>query len=294
MCFLMKSITLDAFAKINLGLDIVGKREDGYHLVKMIMQTVGLADQLTIKKGAASEAITLTTNRSDLPTNQDNLIYQAAKQLKEEFHISDSLFIHLEKQIPVAAGMAGGSADCAATLLGINDLFGLGLSQEDLMKRGVTFGADVPYCILKGTALSEGIGEILTPLPPIPQCQVLLIKPTIAVSTKWVYQTLQWDKLQKHPDIEGMQKALQRQDLSSVITRLGNVLETVTIPQYPVIDEIKEKMLAFGADNALMSGSGPTVFGLFTNSQKAEQAYGALQSFYRDYQVVLTNFFNVK
>lgn len=285
----MNSITKKAYGKLNLSLDIVGKREDGYHLVRMIMQTVNLYDVITIEK-QAQPGISLTTNRQDLPTNKDNLIFQAASLLLNEYNISEGVRIHLEKHIPIAAGMAGGSADCAATLTGINELFSLGLSTEELQQRAVTLGADVPYCILGGTALSEGIGEVLTPVTDVAPCKVLLVKPNIDVSTKWVYTTLRWQELTSHPDIDGMIEALNKHSLKEVSDKMENVLETVTIPSYPVIKQIKDKMMELGAINAMMSGSGPTVFGLFPDEEKGKAAYEICKGMYPDFQVEWTQF----
>ena len=285
----MNTITKNAYGKLNLALDTVGKREDGYHLVRMIMQTVDLHDVITIKK-QNTPGIFLTTNREELPTNEDNLIYKAARLLMDEFQISSGISIHLEKHIPVAAGMAGGSTDCAATLSGINTLFQLGLSDEELMERGVRLGADVPYCILGGTVLSEGIGEILTPLTDVPACNVLLVKPNIDVSTKWVYTTLQWEQLTSHPDIDAMIAALQEHSLPGIAREFENVLETVTIPAYPIIEDIKKNMLSLGAINAMMSGSGPTVFGLFTEEEAAKKAYEHCKQCYPDFDVIQTAF----
>ena len=185
----MDKIQLKALAKINLGLDVLRRREDGYHEVKMIMQTINLYDELEIRK-VKQPGIQVKTNLYYLPSNENNLVYKAAKLLMEEFRIRDGICIQLQKKIPVAAGMAGGSSDGAAVLWGINQMYGLGLSRRGLMERGVKLGADVPYCVMRGTALSEGIGEILTPLPPVPQCQVLIARPPISVSTKWVYENL--------------------------------------------------------------------------------------------------------
>ena len=285
----MDLITKKAYGKLNLSLDIVGKREDGYHLVRMIMQTVNLYDVITIEK-QTQPGIFLTTNRQDLPTNEDNLIFQAASLLMNEFHISKGVRIHLDKNIPVAAGMAGGSADCAATLTGINELFSLGLSKEELQQRAVTLGADVPYCILGGTALSEGIGEVLTPVTDVVPCNVLLIKPNIDVSTKWVYTTLRWHELTSHPDIDGMINALNNHSLKGVCDTMENVLETITIPSHPVIGQIKDKMMELGAANAMMSGSGPTVFGLFPDEKKGTEAYEICKELYPHFQVEWTQF----
>lgn len=267
----MKSVHLKAYAKINLGLDVIRRREDNYHEVRMIMQTVDLYDRLTLKV-VHEDVILLKTNLSFLPSNENNLVYKAVKLLKEEFNIKEGVSIELQKHIPVAAGMAGGSTDCAAALKGMNQLFHLNLSTEELMKRGVLLGADVPYCLLGGTALSEGIGEILTPLSPMPVCPVLIVKPSMHVSTKFVYENLDLKTLSSHPDIDAIIQAIEAKDLNGVANRLENVLESVTIREYPLIAEIKQHMMDNGALGALMSGSGPTVFGLFDNRKKAEQA----------------------
>lgn len=268
----MDTIKLRAYAKINLGLDVVRRREDGYHEVRMIMQTISLHDRLSFK-ACEKDVITIKTNLSYLPTNENNLVYKAARLLKDEFGIHEGVSIHLDKHIPVAAGMAGGSTDAAATLKGLNRLFKLGLTDKELMERGVRLGADVPYCIMGGTALSEGIGEVLTPLPKLPDCHVLIAKPPMHVSTKFVYENLQLDTLASHPDIGGMIAAIEAGELDGVCSRLENVLESVTIPEYPVIGELKSLMLSAGAKNALMSGSGPTVFGIFTEEAAAWKAF---------------------
>ena len=295
---MIKHLSLKAYGKINLGLDVLRRREDGYHDVRMIMQTVGIFDRVDLI-WKEEPGIQVETNLYYLPTNENNLVYKAAKLLMDEFQVQEGLLIRLRKFIPVAAGMAGGSSDAAAVLFGVNKMFRLGLTTEELMERGVKIGADVPYCILRGTALSEGIGEVLTSLPPVPQCQVLVAKPGINVSTKFVYENLHANDLrpEQHPDIDGMIQAIKAQDLQGIADKLGNVLETVTVKEYPVIQEIKDKMLEFGAIGSLMSGSGPTVFGLFTNPKAAQQAYEELrygESSGLAKQVYLTNFYNQK
>ena len=295
---MIKHLSLKAYGKINLGLDVLRRREDGYHDVRMIMQTVGIFDRVDLI-WKEEPGIQVETNLYYLPTNENNLVYKAAKLLMDEFQVQEGLLIRLRKFIPVAAGMAGGSSDAAAVLFGVNKMFRLGLTTEELMERGVKIGADVPYCILRGTALSEGIGEVLTSLSPVPQCQVLVAKPGINVSTKFVYENLHANDLrpEQHPDIDGMIRAIKAQDLQGIADKLGNVLETVTVKEYPVIQEIKDKMLEFGAIGSLMSGSGPTVFGLFTNPKAAQQAYEALrygESSELAKQVYLTNFYNQK
>ena len=293
---MIKHLSLKAYGKINLGLDVLRRRDDGYHEVRMIMQTVGIYDRIDLIY-KETPGITVETNLYYLPDNENNLVYKAAKLLMDEFHVQKGVHIRLRKYIPVAAGMAGGSSDAAAVLFGVNKMFSLGLTTEQLMDRGVEIGADVPYCVMRGTALSEGIGEILTPLPVPPQCQVLIAKPGISVSTKFVYENLHANELrpEQHPDIDGMMEAIKQKDLYGIADRFGNVLENVTIPAYPVIQEIKDLMLEQGAIGALMSGSGPTVFGLFTNPKAAAKAheemrFGAGAELAK--QVYLTNFYN--
>ena len=284
-------ISLKALAKINLGLDVVRRREDGYHEVRMIMQTIQLYDRLDIKR-TQEPGIQIQTNLSFLPVNENNLIYKAAKLLMDEFSITDGVSVKLDKRIPVAAGMAGGSTDAAAMLIGVNRLFSLGLTKRQLMERGVQIGADVPYCIMRGTALAEGIGEALSPLPPMVKCPVLIAKPSISVSTKFVYQNLKLDDTTIHPDIDRLIDDIKAKNLHDIAAHMGNVLETVTIPNYPVIDEIKKHMLSNGAVGAMMSGSGPTVFGLFDDEDTAKKAYKAMRSSHLARQVYLTSEYN--
>lgn len=284
-------ISLKALAKINLGLDVVRRREDGYHEVRMIMQTIQLYDRLDIKR-TQEPGIQIQTNLSFLPVNENNLIYKAAKLLMDEFSITDGVSVKLDKRIPVAAGMAGGSTDAAAMLIGVNRLFSLGLTKRQLMERGVQIGADVPYCIMRGTALAEGIGEALSPLPPMVKCPVLIAKPSISVSTKFVYQNLKLDDTTIHPDIDRLIDDIKAKNLHDIAAHMGNVLETVTIPNYPVIDEIKKHMLSNGAVGAMMSGSGPTVFGLFDDEDTAKKTYKAMRSSHLARQVYLTSVYN--
>lgn len=268
----MEQIRLRALAKINLGLDVVRRREDGYHEVRMIMQTVNLYDQILMTK-TREPGINIETNLFYLPVNENNLVHKAAKLLMDEFGITQGISVDLKKRIPVAAGMAGGSSDAAAVLYGVNRMFNLGLSRKQLMERGVKIGADVPYCIMRGTALAEGIGEKLTPLPAMPKCYVLIAKPGISVSTKFVYENLHANELKHHAPIDRQVEAIKAGDLREAARCMENVLETVTLPQYPAISEIRDRMLEAGALNAMMSGSGPTVFGLFDNMVTARRAY---------------------
>ena len=282
---------LQAFAKINRGLDVLGKREDGYHEVGMIMQTIRMYDQLDMRK-SVEPGIHLTTNKKYIPVDENNLVWRAAKLMMDTCGIMEGVSIHLHKVIPVAAGMAGGSSDAAATLVGMNRLFHCGLSKEKLMELGVQIGADVPYCVLRGTALAEGIGEKLTVLPPMPDCWILIGKPGISVSTKYVYTTLDLNTDTVHPDIDGMKKALEDGNLYGITERMGNVLQDVTIPAYPEVERIKEQMKTLGAVNAMMSGSGPTVFGIFDNEEKAQEACQKLRESGSCQQVFLTVPFN--
>lgn len=265
-------IKLKAYAKVNLGLDIIGRRENGYHDVRMIMQSVDLFDVLTFEK-TENKQILIETESKEIPVNQDNLIYKACDMLIKEFDIKEGVKITLEKNIPVAAGMAGGSTDCAAALKGMNMLFSLGLSEKELMERGVKLGADVPYCIMGGTAVAEGIGEILTPLPESPKCIYLIVKPPVSVSTKTVYE--KFDEIEKsrlnHPDIDGLISAVNESNLNKLSECMGNILEQVTVFMHPEIQNIKDMMLAYGALNSLMSGSGPTVFGIYDDLEKVWQ-----------------------
>ena len=274
---MIKELRVNANAKINLGLDVLKKRVDGYHELRMIMQTVSLHDtvDLTLTK---APGIRVRTNVGYLPCNEENLAHRAAKLLLDEFPSEFGVYIDLKKNIPVAAGLAGGSADAAAVLTGLNQMLELGLSRQQLMERGVRIGADVPYCILKGTALAEGIGEKLTTLKKMPECPVVLVKPFVHVSTKSVYSQLCIDERTLHPDIDGQIEALEQGNLNALVEKMGNVLESVTIPQYPVIEQIKDQLRHLGARGAMMSGSGPTVFGIFDDPSGAQEAFREIRA----------------
>ncbi len=284
----MRQIELKALAKINLGLDVLGRRENGYHDVRMVMQSIYLYDDVKIER-KEEPGIEIETNLFFLPTGEGNIAYKAADLLIREFDIKEGVRITLKKHIPVAAGMAGGSSNAAAVLFGMNRLFGLKLSREELMERGVKLGADVPYCIMRGTVLAEGIGEELSVLPAMPKCTVLIAKPPISVSTKVVYKALDSSEIRKHPDIDGLLAGLEKGDLHEIAAHMGNVLEDVTIPMHPVIDEIKREMTDAGALNAMMSGSGPTVFGLFENKMEARKAQERIRTKGLAKQVYVTN-----
>ena len=289
----MDRLELKALGKINLGLDVLGRRENGYHDVRMVMQTVYLYDKIWMEKKKDPQ-ITLETNLYYLPVNENNLAYQAAKLLMDEFDIKEGVDIRLEKHIPVAAGMAGGSSNAAAVLYGMNQMFSLGLSREELMERGVKLGADVPYCIMRGTALAEGIGEELSQLPRIPKCHVVIAKPPISVSTKMVYEKLDALELVEHPDIDGIIEGLNAGDLKKITGCMGNVLEKVTIEEYPVIEQIKDVMKENGALNAMMSGSGPTVFGIYDDKRKARAAAAKVRQARLARQIYVTNMHNAR
>lgn len=291
-CDNKNTITRKAYAKINLGLDVIRRREDGYHEVRMIMQTVDLYDVLTFTEEEAG--IIVTTNKEELPGDENNLIYKAAKLLADVYSIKKGVKIDLQKNIPMAAGMAGGSTDAAAVFHGMNEMFRLEMTEEEMCRLAVKIGADVPYCIQGGTALAEGIGEVLTKLTDAPDCFLLIAKPDINVSTKYVYQNLHANELKAHSDIDGMRAAIEAEDLPGIIERMGNVLETVTVKKYPVIDRIKSFMIDKGACNALMSGSGPAVFGIYRTKNEADAAYKALKETKLAKQIFVAGFIDGK
>lgn len=281
---------IKAYAKINLGLDVLRRREDGYHEVRMIMQNIGLYDELELSK-STSPGIRISSNKDNIPVNEDNLIYKSAKLLFDEFNIEDGLDIKLTKNIPVAAGLAGGSTDAAATLIGVNSIWNLGLSKQELMERGVKIGADVPYCILGGTAIAEGIGEVLTSLDPCPDCLVVIAKPAADVSTKHVYTSLKLDSV-IHPDIDAIIDGISKKNIMQIADNLGNVLESVTVPEHPIINDIKKIMMEQGAIASLMSGSGPTVFGIFTDKMLATRCLSEIEKSGKAKDYAVTTMYN--
>lgn len=286
---IMNEISIKAMGKINLGLDVLGKRADGYHEVRMIMQSVELGDTLKFTK-TEEEGIKIRTNKKDLPTDENNLVYKAIKLMQEEYKLPGGIKVSLEKQIPVAAGMGGGSTDAAAALIGMNKLFALGLTEERLKELGLKLGADVPFCIMGGTALAEGIGEVLTALPAAPSCYVLIARPDIEVSTKEVYGSLYAESIKSRPDITGMIQSVWNKNLSGIADRMENVLEAVTVKKHPVIEQLKDKMRQEGAMDAMMSGSGPTVFGIFPDAVQAGEAYKQIVSSGLSAQTYVTKF----
>ena len=287
----MEKIELKAYGKINLGLDVIRKRPDGYHDLDMIMQMVDVYDDIVITKNKTGK-IEVKTDTAVLSNGKDNLAYMAAKMLMDEFKIKDGVNIYINKRIPIAGGMAGGSSDCATTLMGINQLFELGLSKEELMERGVKLGADVPYCVLGGTAIARGIGEVLTPLAAPADCHVIIAKPPVSVSTAYVYGHIKPLEITKRPDIEAMAQSIKDGDLKKMASLIYNVMEDVTVGEYPIISEIKQVMLDNGALNSIMSGSGPTVFGLFDDKEKAQQCVKTLEEKGLTQQLYLTKFHN--
>ncbi len=269
-------ISKKAYAKINLGLDVVGKRDDGYHLVRMIMQTVDIYDTLEFKDNSTGQ-INLFSASDKIPLDGSNLVCRAAELLKDRYGVEKGVDITLEKRIPVAAGMAGGSTDAAATFLALNELWGLGLGRDKLCEMAVSLGADIPYCIIGGTALAEGIGEVLTPISDMPQCYLVIAKPAIDVSTGWVYKELDSREIAHHPDIDGIRDCIEAGDLRRMCERIENVLEPVTVSKYPVIAGIETVLENSGAVRAFMTGSGPTVFAVFDSRQKAEEGLEAVR-----------------
>ncbi len=265
-------ITRKAYAKINLGLDVTGRREDGYHIVRMIMQNVDIYDTLSFEDNEAGDVV-LTASSPKIPTDDSNLICKVAKQLKDKFDVEKGVKINLVKRIPVAAGMAGGSTDGAAAYLALNELWELGLSKEELCKLAVSLGADIPYCIMGGTALAEGIGEELTIIKDMPECCIVVAKPDIDVSTGWVYKELDSKEIENHPDIDGIRSAIETGDIKKMCDLIGNVLEPVTAGKYSVIGEIENLLEENGAIRAFMTGSGPTVFAIFDKKDAAEKAF---------------------
>lgn len=281
-------ITMKAPAKINLTLDVVGQRPNGYHDLRMIMQTIDIYDELTIKvTGSPQIELTMSKDLPDKIPSEKNLVYKAAELMQKQYQLPYGFQIHLTKNIPAAAGLAGGSADCAATLLGINQLCELSLDKEQLCELGVTLGADVPFCIKQGTMLSEGIGEILTPLPDLPPLWALLIKPDFPISTAEVYQKLSWKRLTYHPDTARAVDAISRRDVITLAQTLSNVLETVAFKEYPELAELKDFFLQNGAIGSLMSGSGPTTYGLYQDEILARIAYKTALEKYPDWEILL-------
>lgn len=273
-------------AKINLGLDVLGKRADGYHELEMVMSSVDLADRLIIEE-LEEDKIIIETNKAFLPIDKRNNVYQAASIVKKRYGINKGILIRITKNIPVAAGLGGGSTDCAAALRGMDRLWQLGLTMPELIDIGMEVGTDVPYCIYGTTAFISGKGEKVTPLRPMPQCWVVLVKPRLSVSTGKIFQEVDLDQLH-HPDIQELSDAILAEDYQRMIAAMGNSLESITIPKHPVVQQIKERMMKYGADVALMTGSGPTVFALCQKYSRAQRVYNALKGFCEEVYLVRT------
>lgn len=273
-------------AKINLGLDVLGKRADGYHELEMVMSSVDLADRLIMEE-LEEDKIIIETNKAFLPIDKRNNVYQAASIVKKSYGINKGILIRITKNIPVAAGLGGGSTDCAAALRGMDRLWQLGLTMPELIDIGMEVGTDVPYCIYGTTAFISGKGEKVTPLRPMPQCWVVLVKPRLSVSTGKIFQEVDLDQLH-HPDIQELSDAILAEDYQRMIAAMGNSLESITIPKHPVVQQIKERMMKYGADVALMTGSGPTVFALCQKYSRAQRVYNALKGFCEEVYLVRT------
>ena len=278
---------IKAYAKINLSLDIVGKREDGYHLLRMIMQNIDLYDEISLEKENGSE-IKITCNKNYVPTDERNLAYKAAKIFKEKYKISAGVKINIIKNIPVSAGLAGGSTDAATVLKLMNQVFEIGASNEELMELGLKLGADIPYCIQGGTALCEGIGEVITPLKPFKDKIVVLVKPAFGVSTKEVYKSFDLSKIRKHPETEGLISSMDKDDLKAVAYNMRNLLENVTLRKHKILIKIKEEMLEDGAVGSMMSGSGPSVFAMFDDMLKAQKSFEKMKEKYKEVFITRT------
>ena len=288
----MDYISVKARAKINLTLDVTGKRPDGYHELKMIMQTVELYDKVFVKK-IEKPVIKIKTNLEWLPTDNRNLAYKAAEGIKERSDIPGGVFIELKKTSPVAAGLAGGSADCAAVLYAMNILYNLKIKREELAAIALELGSDVPYCLMRGTALAEGRGEILTRLPACPEAWIVLAKPAVGMSTAAVYKAIDAIDGYAHPDTEGMIDAIKKSDINAVASKLSNVLENASIPMCPMIGDIKKMLSDMGAVGVLMSGSGPTAYGIFKDKETAQKAADNVKKTFNIRDVHTTKIFNI-
>lgn len=281
--FMNNAVEMVANAKVNLSLDVVRRREDNYHDLEMIMQEIDLADKIFIKEIDVDE-IRVLCNRDDIPTDETNIVYKISYTIKNRFNIDKGLEIKIDKNIPIAAGLGGGSADAAATIKGLNKLWNLNMSEQDMIDISKPLGADIPFCIIGGTAVARGIGDKLTKISGLKETMILLVNPEIGVSTKFVYQSLNLDVIEKRPDTGKLVDAIQANDLNYIANNMVNVLETVSIKEYPLIDKIKEEMIQYGAIGSLMSGSGSTVFGIFDDESAIDNAE---KEFRKQYNLVI-------
>lgn len=285
----MNSIHLKSRAKINLSIDVLGKREDGYHLVEMIMQTIDLYDKIKISSLNENKII-IKSDSLEIPLNDDNIVYKAANLIKNKFNIDSGVEIYIEKNIPVAAGMAGGSSNAAAVLVGLNKLWNLRLSEDELKIIGLNLGADVPFCISGQAALAENIGEKLTTIDGLSEDNFILVcKPELFVSTKEIYQEIDSKEIEKRPNNKLLINLLKEKDIKGLSQNMYNVLEEVTKNKYPVIDRIEQIMMQNNALGSMMSGSGPTVFGLYTKREDAEKCKEILLQEFKQVYVVKSN-----
>jgi 4-diphosphocytidyl-2-C-methyl-D-erythritol kinase len=277
---------LKAYAKINLSLDVLYKRKDGYHEVRMIMQSVGLHDILDFNP--RENGIRLFCSNPYVPCDSRNIIYKVLELIRQKYGVRQGMEVDINKQIPVAAGLAGGSTDGASAIIAANSIWGLNMSYDDMLDIASRAGADVSFCLKGGTALAEGIGDKLTPLAPMGHVHVVIAKTPVQVSTREIYQQLKIDEIVARPDTVRIIRALEEGNIKSVADNMVNVLETVTIKKYPVIGEIKRIMVEFGALGSLMSGSGPSVFGLFASPLEAERCYNRLRDYMKEVYIVDT------
>ncbi|SEF38699.1 4-diphosphocytidyl-2-C-methyl-D-erythritol kinase [Caloramator fervidus] len=282
----MESISLKCPAKVNLSLDVVGKREDGYHLLRMINQSVSLYDYIKVEK--FKKGIVVTSNKYDIPLDSSNTCYKAAKCILEKFQIDSGVKIHIEKNIPYGAGLGGGSSDAAGVIKAMKELFNLNMSLEDMMNIGVLVGADVPYCIVNRTSLVEGIGEVVTPIEKIEDLYIVIAKPKVNISTKEVYSKLKLDEINKRPDIDKLLNYIKAKNYKMLASNMVNVLETVTLVEYPILNEIKNIMLEFNAEGSIMTGSGSAIIGVFQDKKQAEICYNRLRDYLKDVFLVKT------
>lgn len=261
----MKTITVVANAKINLSLDVIGRRADGYHLLSTIMQSVCLADRITVSSAPDRVGVRLTCGQARIPSDSRNTAWRSAARFLEKAGVATGVSIDIDKRIPTAAGMAGGSADAAAVLFALNEMYPERLSRQTLFEIAATIGADVPFCLQGGTVLCEGIGELLTPMQLWADVWVLLCKPSFGIRTPWVFSQFKIDQPGRRPDQAKVMDAVRNHDLEALAASTSNVLESVSIPAHPFLNEIKQQLKNAGAILSLMSGSGPTVFGLFAD-----------------------------
>ena len=279
-----RQLEMDAPAKVNLTLSILGKRPDGYHELETVMQQISLRDRIFLQLGG--HGIRLTSNSGQIPNNEENLAFRAAQLLYEKFSIKEGLQIFIEKNIPVGAGLAGGSTDAAAVMLAVNELFMLRLELDELLEMGLVIGSDVPFCLLGGTALARGRGEILTPLPDGPRLEMLLVKPDFQLSTAAVYQSFRMERVMNSPDNSAFLEAWLKYDMIGLVAQMKNVLETVSLAMCPEIEFTKNKLNSLGAMNTFMSGSGPSVVGVFASHDEAKQAWENINKQYRETYLV--------